>query len=45
MTGCSGRSRPYLGDAPFTETPVVIVDVQRAGPCTGQATGVGAESL
>jgi 2-oxoglutarate ferredoxin oxidoreductase subunit alpha len=30
-----------LGYAVFTETPCVIVDVQRAGPCTGQATRVG----
>lgn len=30
-----------LGYAVFTETPCVIIDVQRAGPCTGQATRVG----
>lgn len=34
-----------LGYAVFTETPVVIVDVQRAGPCTGQATRVGAGDI
>ena len=30
-----------IGYAVFTETPVVIVDAQRAGPSTGQATRVG----
>jgi len=30
-----------IGWAIMTETPVVIVDVQRAGPATGQATRVG----
>jgi 2-oxoglutarate ferredoxin oxidoreductase subunit alpha len=30
-----------LGYAVFTETPCVVIDVQRAGPCTGQATRVG----
>jgi 2-oxoglutarate ferredoxin oxidoreductase subunit alpha len=30
-----------IGYAAFTETPLVIVDVQRAGPGTGQATRVG----
>jgi 2-oxoglutarate ferredoxin oxidoreductase subunit alpha len=34
-----------LGYAVFTETPVVIVDIQRAGPCTGQATRVGAGDI
>ncbi|MHB8764379.1 MAG: 2-oxoacid:acceptor oxidoreductase subunit alpha [Deferrisomatales bacterium] len=34
-----------LGYAAFTETPVVIIDVQRAGPCTGQATRVGAGDI
>jgi len=28
-----------IGYAAFTETPCVVIDVQRAGPCTGQATG------
>lgn len=31
-----------LGYAVFTETPIVVMDIQRAGPCTGQATRVGA---
>ena len=30
-----------IGYAVITETPVVIVDAQRAGPSTGQATRVG----
>jgi 2-oxoglutarate ferredoxin oxidoreductase subunit alpha len=30
-----------IGYAAFTETPCVVVNVQRAGPCTGQATRVG----
>ncbi len=30
-----------IGYAVMTETPLVIVDAQRAGPCTGQATRVG----
>ena len=30
-----------LGYAAFTETPLVVIDVQRAGPSTGQATKVG----
>jgi 2-oxoglutarate ferredoxin oxidoreductase subunit alpha len=30
-----------IGYAAFTETPCVVIDVQRAGPCTGQATRVG----
>jgi len=30
-----------LGYAAFTETPIVVVDIQRAGPCTGQATKTG----
>jgi 2-oxoglutarate/2-oxoacid ferredoxin oxidoreductase subunit alpha len=34
-----------LGYAAFTETPIVIIDVQRAGPCTGQATRVGAGDI
>jgi 2-oxoglutarate ferredoxin oxidoreductase subunit alpha len=29
----------------MTETPCVIVDVQRAGPCTGQATRVGSGDI
>ncbi|NOY44012.1 MAG: 2-oxoacid:acceptor oxidoreductase subunit alpha [Deltaproteobacteria bacterium] len=46
MTATSGPGfslmMEALGYAAFTETPMVIVDVQRAGPCTGQATRVGA---
>lgn len=34
-----------LGYAAFTETPCVLIDVQRAGPCTGQATKVGAGDI
>jgi len=46
MTATSGPGfslmMEALGYAAFTETPLVIVDVQRAGPCTGQATRPGA---
>jgi 2-oxoglutarate ferredoxin oxidoreductase subunit alpha len=31
-----------LGYAVMTEAPIVVMDIQRAGPCTGQATRVGA---
>ncbi len=45
MTATSGPGLSLmmegLGYAAWTETPVVVVDVQRAGPCTGQATHVG----
>ncbi len=45
MTATSGPGMSLmaeaLGYAAFTETPLVVVDVQRAGPCTGQATRVG----
>jgi 2-oxoglutarate ferredoxin oxidoreductase subunit alpha len=34
-----------LGYAAFTEAPVVIVDIQRAGPATGQATHVGSGDI
>jgi len=34
-----------LGYAAWTETPCVIVDIQRAGPCTGQATKVGSGDI
>lgn len=34
-----------LGYAVFTETPMVVMDIQRAGPCTGQATRVGAGDI
>jgi 2-oxoglutarate/2-oxoacid ferredoxin oxidoreductase subunit alpha len=45
MTATSGPGislmQEGLGYAAFTETPLVIIDVQRAGPATGQATRVG----
>ena len=45
MTATSGPGFSLMmegiGYGVFTETPCVIVDVQRAGPCTGQATRVG----
>jgi len=44
MTATSGPGLSLmmeaLGYAAFTEAPIVIVDIQRAGPCTGQATHV-----
>jgi len=44
MTATSGPGfslmQEAIGYAAFTETPLVIVDVQRAGPATGQATRV-----
>jgi 2-oxoglutarate/2-oxoacid ferredoxin oxidoreductase subunit alpha len=45
MTATSGPGfslmQEAIGYAAFTETPCVVADVQRAGPCTGQATRVG----
>lgn len=45
MTATSGPGfslmQEGIGYAVMTETPVVIVDVQRAGPSTGQASRVG----
>lgn len=45
MTATSGPGLSLMmegiGYAAFTETPCVVVDVQRTGPCTGQATHVG----
>jgi len=45
MTATSGPGfslmQEFLGYAFMTETPCVIVDVQRAGPSTGQATKCG----
>jgi 2-oxoglutarate ferredoxin oxidoreductase subunit alpha len=45
MTATSGPGfslmQENIGYAIMTETPCVIVDVQRAGPSTGQATKVG----
>ncbi len=42
MTATSGPGfslmQENLGHAIMTETPCVVVDVQRSGPCTGQAT-------
>jgi 2-oxoglutarate ferredoxin oxidoreductase subunit alpha len=34
-----------LGYAAFTETPLVLVDIQRAGPATGQATRPGSGDI
>ena len=49
MTATSGPGfslmQESIGYAAFTETPSVIVDVQRAGPCTGQATRVGSGDI
>jgi 2-oxoglutarate ferredoxin oxidoreductase subunit alpha len=49
MTATSGPGlslmQECLGYAAFTETPLVIIDVQRAGPGTGQATKVGGGDL
>lgn len=49
MTATSGPGfslmQEAIGYAAFTETPCVIVDVQRAGPCTGQATRVGSGDI
>lgn len=45
MTATSGPGfslmQEAIGYGAFTETPLVIIDIQRAGPCTGQATRVG----
>ena len=49
MTATSGPGfslmQESIGYAAFTETPCVIIDVQRAGPGTGQATRVGAGDI
>lgn len=49
MTATSGPGfslmQESIGYAAFTETPCVIADVQRAGPCTGQATRVGSGDI
>ena len=49
MTATSGPGfslmQEAIGYAAFTETPCVIIDVQRAGPCTGQATKVGSGDI
>jgi len=49
MTATSGPGfslmQEAIGYSVFTETPCVIIDVQRAGPCTGQATRVGSGDI
>ena len=49
MTATSGPGfslmQEAIGYAAFTETPVVIIDVQRAGPATGQATRPGSGDI
>jgi 2-oxoglutarate ferredoxin oxidoreductase subunit alpha len=49
MTATSGPGfslmQESIGYAAFTETPCVIINVQRAGPCTGQATRVGSGDI
>ena len=49
MTATSGPGfslmQEAIGYAAITETPVVIVDIQRAGPGTGQATKVASGDL
>jgi 2-oxoglutarate ferredoxin oxidoreductase subunit alpha len=49
MTATSGPGfslmQEAIGYAAFTETPCVVIDVQRAGPCTGQATRVGSGDI
>ncbi|NQT55392.1 MAG: hypothetical protein HQ551_04115 [Desulfobacteraceae bacterium] len=49
MTATSGPGfslmQEALGYAAFTETPLVIIDIQRAGPGTGQATRVASGDL
>ncbi len=45
MTATSGPGFSLMmegfGYGAFTETPLVVVNIQRAGPCTGQATHIG----
>jgi len=49
MTATSGPGfslmQEAIGYAAMTETPIVIVDVQRAGPSTGQATRVASGDI
>jgi 2-oxoglutarate ferredoxin oxidoreductase subunit alpha len=49
MTATSGPGfslmQEAIGYAAWTETPCVIVNIQRAGPCTGQATKVGSGDI
>lgn len=49
MTATSGPGLSLMmegiGYAALTETPCVIIDIQRAGPATGQATKVGSGDI
>ena len=49
MTATSGPGLSLmmegLGYAAMTETPLVLVDIQRAGPATGQATRIGSGDI
>ena len=49
MTATSGPGfslmQEAIGYAVFTETPLVLVDAQRSGPSTGQATRVGSGDI
>jgi 2-oxoglutarate ferredoxin oxidoreductase subunit alpha len=49
MTATSGPGfslmQEAIGYAAFTETPLVVVDIQRAGPSSGQATRVASGDL
>jgi len=49
MTATSGPGLSLMmegiGYAAITETPCVVIDVQRAGPATGQATRVGSGDI
>jgi len=49
MTATSGPGfslmQESIGYAVITETPILVVDVQRAGPSTGQATRVGSGDI
>jgi 2-oxoglutarate ferredoxin oxidoreductase subunit alpha len=49
MTATSGPGLSLmmeaLGYAAFTEAPIVLVDIQRAGPATGQATHVASGDI
>ena len=49
MTATSGPGfslmQESIGYAAMTETPIVLVNVQRAGPSTGQATRVGSGDI
>jgi 2-oxoglutarate ferredoxin oxidoreductase subunit alpha len=49
MTATSGPGislmQEAIGYGTFTETPCVVVDIQRAGPSTGQATRVGSGDI